>query len=177
MNRHLFLVAMAALALAGCGETRGERTLTGAGIGATAGAGVGAVTGMGLVTGTIAGAAVGGIAGMMTDKSQVNLGDPAWKQGDDAQVAPANQDQAAQTQAAPAAQPQAAAAADGETVRSIQTGLAKLGFDPGPADGVATEKTRAAIREFQQQNGLPANGEPSRELAQKVAQQVASRGN
>ena len=178
MKRYL-LAAMAILALAGCGEARGERTVTGAGIGATAGAVLGAVTGMGVVTGTIAGAAVGGITGMMTDRSQVDLGDPVWKQGSGAQAAPANQNQAAQTQAAPAAgaQQQAAAPADSETVRNIQSGLAKLGFDPGPADGVVSEKTRAAIREFQQQSGLPANGEPTPELAQKVAQQLALRGN
>jgi hypothetical protein len=173
MSRYLWVLAAAALALGACGDTRAERTASGAAIGAGAGAVLGAVTGLGPVTGTLAGATVGGLTGMITDKNQVDLGGSS----DSEQAAPANQTN--EKKAAPAEQPQqqALAPADPETIRSIQTGLAKLGFDPGPADGVASAKTRAAIREFQQQSGLPANGEPSRELAQKVAEQLAARGN
>ena len=42
--------------------------------------------------------------------------------------------------------------------RLIQSGLASLGFDPGPADGVFGERTRAALRAWQAKAGVPATG-------------------
>jgi putative peptidoglycan binding protein len=39
-------------------------------------------------------------------------------------------------------------------VRDIQTGLAELGYDPGPVDGVAGPRTRAAIDAFRRQERL-----------------------
>jgi curli biogenesis system outer membrane secretion channel CsgG len=39
-----------------------------------------------------------------------------------------------------------------------QRRLAQLGFDPGPADGVAGGRTTAAIRAFQRERGLDVNG-------------------
>ena len=56
----LFLVL--AGGLAACGQTTGERALSGAGLGAAAGAGVGALTG----TSVLGGAAIGGVAGGAT---------------------------------------------------------------------------------------------------------------
>ena len=44
---------------------------------------------------------------------------------------------------------------------AIQRRLAELGYDPGPADGRAGPRTRAAIQAFQRARGLPADGEPS----------------
>ncbi len=85
MRRYLCLLPAVMFLLSGCGDTRGERTVTGAGIGAGAGAVVGAITGFGAGNGALLGAAVGGVAGMVTDNSDVNLGDPAWKQGKDSQ--------------------------------------------------------------------------------------------
>jgi peptidoglycan hydrolase-like protein with peptidoglycan-binding domain len=43
---------------------------------------------------------------------------------------------------------------------SIQRRLAELGYDPGPADGRAGPRTRAAIQAFQRARGLPADGKP-----------------
>lgn len=43
-------------------------------------------------------------------------------------------------------------------VRSIQEALRKAGFDPGPIDGIAGERTRQAIIAFQKANGLKADG-------------------
>jgi S1-C subfamily serine protease len=51
-----------------------------------------------------------------------------------------------------------------ETVRSIQRGLATLGYNPGSADGVAGPRTRAAIRDFQKDQGIPVTGRASSEL-------------
>lgn len=65
--------------LAACGQTTGDRALSGGGLGAAAGAGVGALTG----TSVLGGAAIGGIAGAaaggLTSPNTVNLGRPVWR--------------------------------------------------------------------------------------------------
>jgi membrane-bound lytic murein transglycosylase B len=48
--------------------------------------------------------------------------------------------------------------------RAIQTELAAIGFDAGPADGVPGSATRAASRAFQASNGLVADGFADPEL-------------
>ena len=62
--------------------------------------------------------------------------------------------------AAPAAPGQAPApAARGQSnVLGIQKALQKLGFGPANLDGVMGPPTQAAIKQFQQANGLPADG-------------------
>ena len=47
-----------------------------------------------------------------------------------------------------------------ERVRRVQERLAATGFDPGPADGIAGPRTRAALRAFQEARGLDPTGEP-----------------
>ena len=44
------------------------------------------------------------------------------------------------------------------TTREIQRALTELGYDPGPVDGVPGSKTRAAIKRFQADHGLIADG-------------------
>lgn len=44
------------------------------------------------------------------------------------------------------------------TVRGIQNALHELGFDPGIIDGIPGPKTYHAIKEFQEANGLVADG-------------------
>ncbi len=190
MRGHLCVLA-AVLLLSACGETRGERAVTGAGIGAGAGAVVGAVTGLGAGTGALVGATAGGIAGFLTEKAELNLGDAPWDSSADAEAAPAEQaaqpesppEAAAQaavepaTGAAETAAPQqayAATPADRETIRNIQSGLTTLGFDPGPADGLAGSRTRSAIRAFQEQNGLPVDGLATEELAAQIQEKLAA---
>lgn len=73
------LAAVALLGLAACGDTAGERGLTGAGIGAGAGAAGGALLGGSPATGAILGGAAGGAAGALTDKDDIDLGDPFWE--------------------------------------------------------------------------------------------------
>ncbi|MDH3689787.1 MAG: peptidoglycan-binding protein [Gammaproteobacteria bacterium] len=51
-----------------------------------------------------------------------------------------------------------------QLVKSIQRRLTELGYQPGPADGVAGRGTRAAIREYQGAAALGVNGEPSQGL-------------
>ena len=73
------IAAVLALSLAACGTNQGERTLSGAGLGAAAGAGVAAIAGGSLLTATVIGGAAGAVAGALTDKDDVDLGEPAWK--------------------------------------------------------------------------------------------------
>ncbi|MDP1631332.1 MAG: lytic murein transglycosylase [Caulobacter sp.] len=51
---------------------------------------------------------------------------------------------------------------------AAQTALAKVGFDPGPADGVIGSNTRIALRAWQQARGLPADGYLSVDLVRKL---------
>jgi osmotically inducible lipoprotein OsmB len=79
--KRIFLAAAAVslIALAGCGETTGDRALSGAGIGA----GIGAVGGLMVgapLQGAVIGGALGAGAGALTSPSQVNLGRPAWRE-------------------------------------------------------------------------------------------------
>jgi peptidoglycan hydrolase-like protein with peptidoglycan-binding domain len=57
-------------------------------------------------------------------------------------------------------------------VRGIQSGLGKLGYDAGPADGRAGPKTRAAIRQYQERNQLLVDGQPSDALLAHIQKQI-----
>jgi peptidoglycan hydrolase-like protein with peptidoglycan-binding domain len=46
-----------------------------------------------------------------------------------------------------------------ETVRRVQTRLAREGFRPGPADGIWGRGTEAALRDFQHARGLQPTGD------------------
>jgi len=50
----------------------------------------------------------------------------------------------------------------------VQQGLAALGFDPGPADGLFGPKTRAAVWDWQNAKGLEATGFLTREEAEAL---------
>jgi len=70
--RVLALAILASVLLWGCGTTKGDRGLSGAGIGA----GIGVLGGP---PGMLVGGAVGAVVGMATRPDTVNLGQPAWK--------------------------------------------------------------------------------------------------
>jgi peptidoglycan hydrolase-like protein with peptidoglycan-binding domain len=139
-----WIAFIAAGILAGCGTLPEDRAVSGAGIGASAGAVLGAVTGMSVLTGAAIGAAAGALTGVVTDRDQINLGEPAWKQG-------------------------AAGAAGAALVRRVQEGLERLGYRPGPADGIAGERTRAAVRAYQRDHGLLVDGRITPELADHIS--------
>ena len=46
-----------------------------------------------------------------------------------------------------------------DNVRQVQAALQAKGFDPGPIDGVAGARTKAAVRKFQDRFGMKASGE------------------
>ncbi|MFO7854265.1 MAG: hypothetical protein R6V44_03405 [Paracoccaceae bacterium] len=65
----------AALALAGCGDTTGERAVSGGAIGAATGAAGSAVTGGSVGTGAAVGGATGAVVGAVTDEDDIDLDD------------------------------------------------------------------------------------------------------
>jgi hypothetical protein len=69
----------ALVALGACGNTSGERALSGGGLGAAAGAGIGAITGTSVLGGAVLGGAAGAATGALTGPDQVNLGRPVWR--------------------------------------------------------------------------------------------------
>ncbi len=77
MKRIVMLLAVPLLGLAACGQTTGDRALSGAGIGAGVGLLGGALAGAPL-TGALVGGALGAGAGVLTSPGQVELGRPAW---------------------------------------------------------------------------------------------------
>ncbi len=60
------LIATALFGLTACGNTWGERAVTGGAIGAGSGAALGAVTGVGILPGAVVGGAVGAGVGAAT---------------------------------------------------------------------------------------------------------------
>lgn len=80
MFRKIFAIPAATfLLLAACGNSTGDRALTGGAIGAGTGAAAGAVTDLGVGEGALIGGAVGAATGAITDESQVDLGDPIYE--------------------------------------------------------------------------------------------------
>jgi hypothetical protein len=138
------IVGLVLLSLAACGESQGDRGLSGAGIGAAAGVAVGAVTGLSLLQGAALGAAAGAATGLLTDSDQIDLGDPWWSDAE----------------------------AKSTDVKDIQSGLSRLGYDPGPSDGIVGPRTQSAIRRYQQDNDLPVDGQVTPDLADHIRQRA-----
>jgi hypothetical protein len=78
-TRYLIALPLLAVSLSSCGADRGDRALSGAGIGAGVGALGAGVAGGDPVTGAIVGGAVGAGTGYITKERDLNLGRPAWK--------------------------------------------------------------------------------------------------
>ena len=81
------------------------------------------------------------------------------------------------TSAAPA--PRAANAGAESTrdrIANLQRALRRLGYDPGPSDGILGARTRAAIRAFQADAGLPVTGQISEGLESAVLAAVVAAG-
>lgn len=82
MKRILMATTMAlavTVGLAACGSSKGDRALSGAGLGAAVGTGAAALTGGSLLGGAVIGGAAGAATGALTDEDDVNLGKPIWK--------------------------------------------------------------------------------------------------
>jgi len=146
------------MALGACGNTPEERGITGAGLGAAGGAIIGAVTGLTMLEGALIGTGIGGVTGLLTDKSDLDIGDPFW-----------------QSWFGPRTPQVATSGPSGQSPRvaEMQSNLARLGYDPGPVDGLFGPQTSAAIREYQRDHGLEPDGRLTRDVAIHVAQQTS----
>ena len=60
--------------------------------------------------------------------------------------------------------PSATSTVDAATVRAIQVELQRAGYEVGTADGRLGPRTKAAIHQYEQKNGLPVDGSASRSL-------------
>jgi len=78
LKRIVMVLTVPLLGLAACGETTGDRAMSGAGIGAGVGLLGGALAGSPL-TGALVGGVLGAGAGVLTSPGQVDLGRPAWR--------------------------------------------------------------------------------------------------
>src|SRR5215472_13339877 len=67
----------------------------------------------------------------------------------------------------------ATGAVDPATVRAIQSELQRGGYNVGPVDGRVGPRTRAAIRDYERQNGLPVDGLASRSLLDRMRSRQA----
>jgi hypothetical protein len=80
MRRLCAALAISGLALlAACGQSTGDRALSGGALGAAGGAAIGGITGGSVLGGAVLGGAVGAAAGALTSPGDVNLGRPAWR--------------------------------------------------------------------------------------------------
>lgn len=77
--RKLPLVIGLAVVLGACGQTTGDRAVSGGLLGAGVGAGASALTGGSIGTGALIGGAAGAAGGALTRPSQVDLGQPVWR--------------------------------------------------------------------------------------------------
>ena len=76
--------------------------------------------------------------------------------------------------AAPASEAAASAqsARDRQLVAGTQSGLKRMGYDPGPIDGILGPRTRAAIRAYQKDHGLAVDERPTQALALHIQAQL-----
>ncbi|MGW0844573.1 peptidoglycan-binding protein [Streptomyces sp. NPDC002787] len=61
--------------------------------------------------------------------------------------------------------------------RHIQVGLALLGHDPGPFDGLDGPRTQAAVREFQRAQGIHEDGKCAGETLSALATALSEQGH
>ncbi len=156
MLRSRSLVLALGLVVAACGTAPEDRAISGGGIGAAAGAVVGAVTGLSVLQGALIGTGLGAAFGGFTDPDKINLGEPIWKQY--------------------STTPNQAASGGAKTsnmVAATQANLARLGYEPGPVDGQYGPKTNSAIRQYQLDHGMLADGKLSGQVALNIESQAA----
>jgi membrane-bound lytic murein transglycosylase B len=59
---------------------------------------------------------------------------------------------------------------------AFQRSLKRLGFDPGPIDGVIGGQVREALRAYQRARGLPPDGFATQDLLKRMAREIAAKG-
>ena len=90
---------------------------------------------------------------------------------------PPSHEQRPSTSATPAPHaPGAGPESTRDRIANLQRALRRLGYDPGPSDGILGARTRAAIRAFQAEAGLPVTGQISEGLESAVLAAVVAAG-
>ncbi|MDJ0893795.1 MAG: peptidoglycan-binding protein [Alphaproteobacteria bacterium] len=97
-------------------------------------------------------------------------GAPQTGAGQDAQSQPA--DRPAIRSGARGPRVVATTMSDHQLVSAIQRTLSRLGYDPGPVDGVHGPKTLRAIEDFERDNGLPLSGMATEEVLRAMQMEV-----
>ena len=62
------------------------------------------------------------------------------------------------------------------SVREAQETLTKLGYDPGPIDGLMGDRTRQAVTTFQTDAELPLDGKINETLTKTLRQKLEVQG-
>jgi membrane-bound lytic murein transglycosylase B len=60
--------------------------------------------------------------------------------------------------------------------KAFQENLKRLGYDPGPIDGILGGKVRAALRAYQRAHGLKPDGFATQALLQRMERELAAKG-
>lgn len=152
--RILFAVVLSAGMLVSTAQESSAQVVKRAVQGGLLGAGIGAIAGGGRGAGT--GAAIGaGIGAVVGASERANAAPPPRRYGPPpphhgyAPPPPRYND---------------------PLVADIQVSLNRLGYDPGPVDGVFGQRTADAIRAYEYNNRLPLTGEPSPHLHNHMMQ-------
>jgi hypothetical protein len=61
-------------------------------------------------------------------------------------------------------------------VAEVQAGLLRIGYDPGPVDGLIGPRTRSAVRAFQRANALAVSGRIDAPFAEALRRELARAG-
>lgn len=64
-----------------------------------------------------------------------------------------------------------------DEIVAFQFNLKKLGYDPGDADGLFGRKARAALRVYQKDRGLPADGFATQDLLVRMEREIVAKGS
>ena len=67
--------------------------------------------------------------------------------------------------------------ADASAVARVKAGLANLNYDPGAIDGVQSDKTTAAIKAYQHDNGLAQAGRATLSLSSHIERKLDTAQN
>ncbi len=62
-------------------------------------------------------------------------------------------------------------ALDSQAISQVQRHLTELGYEPGSIDGLVGPRTRAAVRRYQKDAGLPVDGRITQDLLARLAEQ------
>jgi peptidoglycan hydrolase-like protein with peptidoglycan-binding domain len=63
-----------------------------------------------------------------------------------------------------------------DQILQVQERLKAEGIDPGPADGVMNPRTEAALRQYQEKNGLPTSGAADEATLRQLQIQITPGG-